>query len=437
MDETRVRVHRTAQRAYPHVMDSIDIAIAGCGPAGIAAALLLHADGHRVTIFDRFETPRPLGSGLMIQPSGMAVLARLGLAEDVARRGARIDALKGIQQDGRVALDAPYSKFGAKEVFGLGIHRASLFECLYQAALAVGISIETGNEITNSEAEGQKRRLIFANGSHSDLFDLVVDAMGWRSPLTGEDPPLLPYGALWGTIPLHSDDPFAGNLLEQRYRHTDQMVGVLPIGRRSTEGPEEAAFFWSLRGDQYAPWRDAGLDAWKQQVAALWPEAQSVLDRIDSPDQLTFARYAHRTAPSFSETALVHIGDAWHSASPQLGQGANMALLDAWALAYGLRNARTIPDGLRLAHGLRGDHVWLYQLITALFTPLYQSDKRWHAAVRDRIVAPLSRFGPIARIQAHLMSGLFGFPLQPLALELPDYSAIASSMAAIASSESQ
>nr|WP_298897081.1 NAD(P)/FAD-dependent oxidoreductase [uncultured Altererythrobacter sp.] len=418
-------------------MDSMDIAIAGCGPAGIATALLLNTDGHRVTIFDRFETPSPLGSGLMIQPSGMAVLARLGLAEAVAKCGARIDALKGIQQDGRVALDAPYAKFGSKEVFGLGIHRASLFNCLYQAALSAGIGIETGNKITRSKAEGQRRRLIFANGSSSDLYDLVVDAMGWRSPLTGEDPPLLPYGALWGTVPLHSEDPFAGNLLEQRYRYADQMVGVLPIGRRSKTGPEEAAFFWSLRGDQYASWRDAGLDAWKQEVAALWPETRTVLDRINSPDQLTFARYAHRTAPRFSDTALVHIGDAWHSASPQLGQGANMALLDAWALAFGMRHSRTIYDGLRLAHSLRGDHVWLYQLITALFTPLYQSDKRWHAGLRDRLIAPLSRLGPIARIQAHLMSGLFGFPLQPLGLELPDYPAIASSMAAIASSEFQ
>jgi NADPH-dependent glutamate synthase beta subunit-like oxidoreductase len=54
VDETRLRVHRMPECAYPHVMDSMDIAIAGCGPAGIAAALLLHADGHRVTIFDRF-----------------------------------------------------------------------------------------------------------------------------------------------------------------------------------------------------------------------------------------------------------------------------------------------------------------------------------------------------------------------------------------------
>jgi len=43
-------------------LKALDIAICGCGPAGLAAALLLHRQGHRVRIFERFETPRPVGS---------------------------------------------------------------------------------------------------------------------------------------------------------------------------------------------------------------------------------------------------------------------------------------------------------------------------------------------------------------------------------------
>lgn len=57
------------------------IAIAGCGPAGLATALLLHRDGHHVTLFERFDAPRPVRSGLMIQPTGLAVLRQLGLAD--------------------------------------------------------------------------------------------------------------------------------------------------------------------------------------------------------------------------------------------------------------------------------------------------------------------------------------------------------------------
>lgn len=49
---------------------SLDIAVAGYGIAGMTAALLLAKDGHRVTIFERFDQPRPIGSGLMLHPQG-------------------------------------------------------------------------------------------------------------------------------------------------------------------------------------------------------------------------------------------------------------------------------------------------------------------------------------------------------------------------------
>lgn len=44
-------------------MRGLSVAVAGCGVAGLAAALLLERDGHHVTLFERFDTPQPLGSG--------------------------------------------------------------------------------------------------------------------------------------------------------------------------------------------------------------------------------------------------------------------------------------------------------------------------------------------------------------------------------------
>ncbi len=418
-------------------MSRLSIAIAGCGPAGLAAALLLDAQGHDVVVYDQFDEPGPVGSGLMIQPSGLAVLDRLGLAGETLARGARVDALLGLQERGKIALDAPYAKLGVKEAFGIGIHRASLFGLLHEAVLAKGIAIETGRTVTGSALVEGGRCLTFDGAAPSPAFDLVVDASGWQTVFDDAEPNILEFGALWASLPTQPDDPFAGNLLEQRYHRAAQMVGVLPIGKRKDQTSPEVAFFWSLRGDAYAKWRDTPLDIWKDEVIALWPDTRVLLDRIENRDRLTFARYAHRMQKQPVRERMIAIGDSWHSASPQLGQGANMALLDAWSLARGLEDGRTLDEKLRLAVSWRHDHVWLYQWVTAFFTPLYQSNTNWHPMVRDRVLAPLSRIWPASKIQAQLMSGLFGFPLASLGLSIPDYEALsanASLTRAIASS---
>lgn len=371
----------------------------------------------------------------MLQPSGMAVLDRMGLAETVARRGARIDALLGIEEHGRIALDAPYARLGVPDAFGIGIHRASLFGVLYEAVLSQGIEVRTGHEVATSRTSDGGRCLVFSDHTHSYTHDLIVDASGWASRIDeGEQRGLLPFGALWASIPITPDDPHARNLLEQRYRRAAQMVGVLPIGSRSEGAPQEVAFFWSLRRVDHEQWHKTPLGVWKDEVRKLWPQVDFLLDRLTSHDDLTFARYAHRTSRKAHGNRLVRIGDAWHSASPQLGQGANMALLDAWALAAGLREGHSVAEGIRLTTRWRREHVALYQFVTAAFTPMFQSDLALWPWLRDRMMAPLSRFGPVARIQAQLMSGLFGWPLQTLGLDLPDYSALAAAMAARAPS---
>ena len=43
----------------------------------------------RVTVFERFAEPRPIGAGLLLQPTGLAVLRALGLADEAVDRGGK------------------------------------------------------------------------------------------------------------------------------------------------------------------------------------------------------------------------------------------------------------------------------------------------------------------------------------------------------------
>ncbi len=108
------------------------------------------------------------------------------------------------------------------------------------------------------------------DGRTSAKADLVVDALGVRSPLSrGQLLPPLPFGALWGNLdwPEGGDAaPFDATALEQRYEAARMMVGVLPVGRLRLGMPKQAAFFWSLKHTDVAGWRSKGLEAWKAEA---------------------------------------------------------------------------------------------------------------------------------------------------------------------------
>jgi 2-polyprenyl-6-methoxyphenol hydroxylase-like FAD-dependent oxidoreductase len=397
-------------------MTGRSIAIAGCGIAGLACAAMLARDGERVTVFDRLETPRPLGSGLILQPVGLAVLDEIGSGAGVRALGSPIRRLFGrVRPSDRVVLDVQYRHLGGPVREGLAVHRGALFESLYDAALKAGAEIAAGREIV-SASDG---RLGFAGGGTSAKFDLVIDALGVRSPLSRKSPLApLPFGALW--VNLDWPDPDKGGAafdetaLEQRYEAARKMVGVLPIGKLNSAGKKQAAFFWSLKEASHRAWLETELDAWKQEVLPLWPQTSPLLDQISDHGQLIFATYSHGTLVSPLGDGVVHIGDSWHSASPQLGQGANMALLDAFALAQALRFRGDIAGGLEVYSQARRWHIRLYQLASWMFTPAYQSDSAAIAWVRDWLVSPMSRLWPAPVILAALVAGSIGSPLSAI-----------------------
>src|ERR1041384_2497634 len=102
----------------------LDVAVIGAGIAGLASATLLARGGHRVVLHERYETPRPLGSGLMLQPTGLAALQRLGLRQGVEALGARIDRLYGVTDRGSTIFDLAYVDLD-RQLYATGIHRAA------------------------------------------------------------------------------------------------------------------------------------------------------------------------------------------------------------------------------------------------------------------------------------------------------------------------
>jgi 2-polyprenyl-6-methoxyphenol hydroxylase-like FAD-dependent oxidoreductase len=394
---------------------TLDIAVAGAGIAGLAAAALLARGGHRVTVFDQFDAPAPVGSGLMVQPVGLAVLAELGLDRALIAQASQIQRLFGrAAPSGAAVLDVRYPH-GSR---GLAVQRAGLFDLLLQAACQAGATLVPATRVTGQSGTAGQVRLLAENGP-SGAFDLGLDCLGTGSVLCPRPAAPLAYGALWALLDWPEGGGFDPEALEQRYQAASRMAGVLPVGRRSPAAALKATFFWSLRGRDHGDWLARPLAEWKAEVLALWPECAPLLDQITDHRQLVFARYAHRTLRRPVSGRIAHLGDSYHATSPQLGQGANMALLDAMALAVALREETEVPAALSSYAALRRWHVRIYQGASWLFTPVYQSDSRPLPWLRDRAMGPVSKLWPVRPVLESLVGGGIGAPLKRLGLHWP------------------
>jgi 2-polyprenyl-6-methoxyphenol hydroxylase-like FAD-dependent oxidoreductase len=383
------------------------VGVVGCGVAGQATALLLAHAGHAVTVFERFETPRPIGAGLLLQPTGLVVLARLGLAEATVAAGQPIRRLQGRTPGGRRVLDIHYDAF-RPGAFALGVQRGTLFRVLHDALPGAGIGLETGAEIVDIEG-GARPALIDAGGRRRGPFDLVVVADGADSALrarAGEDrAPRYPWGALWAIV--EAPEAGASDTLRQVYGGPRRMAGILPVGRLpgEPESVRRVALFWSLRNDRHEAWRAAGIAAWHAEIAAYWPEYAALAAPLRAADDLAHATYRDVTVRRPVAGRVLVLGDAAHGTSPQLGQGANLALADAATLADALAAAPDVDAGLAAYVAARRRHVAYYQRMSHWLTPFFQSDLAPLGWARDAFLGPLHGLGFVRRLIATTMAG--------------------------------
>lgn len=288
--------------------------------------------------------------------------------------------------------------------FGVGVHRASLFQVLHDAARDAGVEIAPGTSIEGFQSLTPPV-LAEAGGREHGPFDLAVIADGANSRLRRlvrplARAPIYPWGAVWANA-ADVEGRYAGRL-HQRYDRASMMAGILPIGRDSNGGTPQVSFFWSLPVADMDAFLAADLAPWRARVMQLWPEAGPVLAQL-TPEAFSRAIYRDVSCGRWNRGAAVVIGDAAHGASPQLGQGANLALLDGVELGDRVDRPARIT-GYQMARRLQTGP---YQLLSRLLTPLFQSQSRFWPWFRTRVFAPLSQAPVLRAHAAQVLAGAF------------------------------
>jgi len=150
-----------------------DVAIAGGGPAGLAAAIRCARRGFRTVVFERAAglPDKACGEGLM--PSGVRELERLGVRM-AAEESAPFRGIRYVMEDG-TTLEA---RFGAEQ--GIGIRRTALARALRERALQSGAELQKAT-VSAIRAGAQSVQLRVDGAIHEARLAIAAD--GLHSPL--------------------------------------------------------------------------------------------------------------------------------------------------------------------------------------------------------------------------------------------------------------
>ncbi|MGI5347451.1 FAD-dependent monooxygenase [Streptomyces sp. CA-250714] len=165
------------------------VAVAGGGIGGLATALSVSAQGHRVVVCERGAEFAELGAGIQLAPNGMHALARLGLAAAVAEIAVPVEELRFM--DGlsgahvvSMPLDERYrSRFGNPYVV---VHRGELYRLLLRACRdSDRIELRPSSPVVGYTHTRQGVRVLLGQGSALTA-DALVGADGLHSAVRAQ-----------------------------------------------------------------------------------------------------------------------------------------------------------------------------------------------------------------------------------------------------------
>lgn len=336
------------------------VLIVGGGIGGLTAALCCLHFGHGVTVFEQATELGDVGAGIQLPPNAMKVFEALGLAEAIAEKAFRPEAIEArMGESGRHIFTIPLAR-QAVDMWGsayLHIHRADYIQVLKQALIKrAPKALRLAATLTGFHQQDRGVTLILEDGSEISG-DVLMGADGIKSKVRE-----LLFGA--------DKAEFTGNVAWR---------AVVPMERLKSHIPNPTACAWmgrgrhavtyQLRGGELAnfvgvvernDWREEGWskkgkveDALKD-FAGWHPVITQLIESIDPNALYRWALFDRPPLTQWSKGHVTLLGDAAHPMLPFMAQGAAMAVEDGWVLAREIsKSDRPVNQSLEVYQDLR------------------------------------------------------------------------------------
>ncbi|OJZ83194.1 hypothetical protein ASPFODRAFT_140970 [Aspergillus luchuensis CBS 106.47] len=347
----------------------LDIAIIGAGLGGLSAAVALRRQGHRITVYERYDFAGEVGASLSAASNGSRFLEQWGVDVKAAKP---VVLKKLIMHDWETgAIQNEYGLGDYKAKFGTeynNFHRIDIHQQLLKSAFdepgeGTPCTSKVNHKAVSLDAEAG--RIVFENGETASA-DLIVAADGIRVTIPIPSQSRLEMGitpeftmstsccyrCIISADKLRSlglDDYIDNEAIEYWGGFGINKIVMSPCSNGEVVScycfyPAE---YNNLRGDGW------NIAATPEQLVDTFPglDERMKLLMMNAEDIKMWRLYRHQPYPYWAKGKVCLLGDAAHPMMPDQSQGSCMAFEDAGAL--GLIFHRTFREEYSVAEGLQ------------------------------------------------------------------------------------
>jgi 2-polyprenyl-6-methoxyphenol hydroxylase-like FAD-dependent oxidoreductase len=322
--------------------ENADVVIVGAGIAALALSIELQKKGISTILLERQKNPEGIPRGLTFQPNGLAVLDRLGALDKAKEVGSMSQILEVKNWTGEVLLEADDGLLDHPQNYLLTANATELERMLVYLAEQGGVQIFWGTSFQELVQNGGRTEgVVYESAGVSDQISapVVVGADGPQSHVRTT------LGAEVKTKK-YSDSFLVGMVgpvpdLEGRarqYQHPGKMLGIMP------SGPDSTYLFHCVGPRSFDAVKKQGLASFRAEVVQAAPEMANAFTGVEAWTRMAYFTPSFIQVDKWVGNGIALLGDAAHTFHPHAGQGVNLALEDAVALAEVIEKCKVAGD---------------------------------------------------------------------------------------------